>query len=671
MTGCSLSDRLKRRRGPVPAWLVCPAVLYDYSTVTPESVGAVVEDAIERAETSIEDVVAARPTRAWSDTMEPLNRVSALLAYAGGRGPFMARVHPEKEVRDRATEAEERLGKWATDLTFRRDLYEAVESYAATGEAAGLEGERARLLEFTRRDFRRAGHGLSEDERAEVRRLRTRLVELGVAFNRNIDEFEDGLDLTREQLAGMSEDYVARLSSGESPGTYRVSLDYPEYYPFMDEAEDRDLRRRLQFKFYNRAVVENRPLLAETIAIRRQMAAIFGLPSWAHYAMEEKMAKEPKAVDALYADLIPPLQAKGAEELDDLRAHLGGGDVQGWDYRYLHTHIKRDRFGIDPNEVAAYFPLERVIEGMFEITGEVFGLDYRPVEAPIWHPDVRVYEIVDRASGRRLATFYADLFPREGKFGHAAAFDLVPGHETSDGYVLPVTAIVANFTKPTADSPSLLKHEEVVTLFHEFGHVLHNSLGHTRLARFSGFNTEWDFVEAPSQIMEHWCWTPEVLQRFARHHRTGEPIPPDTVQQLAAARDLHIALFFLRQISFGLLDMSFHGPGESQDLDAITRETSEVALFPFHEGTFYPASFGHLFGYDAGYYGYLWAKVFGDDMFSRFEEEGVLDPGVGLAYRRAVLEPGGSKDAEQLLGDFLGREPNQEAFLRHLGINAG
>jgi thimet oligopeptidase len=306
---------------------------------------------------------------------------------------------------------------------------------------------------------------------------------------------------------------------------------------------------------------------------------------------------------------------------------------------------------------------------MFDITGEVLGLTYRRLEdVAVWHPDVTVYEISDRATDRPLATFYADLFPREGKFGHAAAFDLVPAHQGDEGYVLPVTAIAANFTKPGATQPSLLQHDEVVTLFHEFGHVLHNSLGHTRRTRFAGFNTEWDFVEAPSQIMEHWCWTPAVLQRFARHHETGEPIPVETVEQLAAARDLHVALLTLRQISFGLLDMALHGPAEAKDLFAITRDTTAVTGFPHHEGTFYPAGFGHLFGYDAGYYGYLWAKVFGDDMFSCFEAAGHTSPELGAEYRRKVLERGGSVDAGEMLRDFLGREPNQQAFLRHLGI---
>jgi thimet oligopeptidase len=664
--GRLIRDRRAERR-PSLTW---PIVLYDYTTTTDRSVAGAVDAAITKGDELAAGVADVKGDRNWDNTMAPLDEIAATVVAAYGIGPFMARVHPEKVVRDAATHAEERLTKWQSDLAFRRDVYEAVEAYAATAEAASLEGERARLLSFTRRDFRRAGHALSEEDRSEVQRIRTRLVELGVAFGRNIDEFQDGLDLTAAQLEGLPTDYLDRLSPGEEEGTLRVTLDYPDYYPFMDLAEDRDLRRRLQFKFYNKASEANTPLLAETIALRHEMAAVFGLPSWAHYAMEEKMAREPKVVDAFYRDLVPPLRSKAEEELADLRAALGIDDLEGWDFRYGHTRIKRERFGVDPSEVAAYFPLQSVIDGMLEITGDVFGLEYRPIEgARPWHPDVTAFEVIDRETGAPLAVFYADLFPREGKFGHAAAFDLVPGHETPAGYANPVTAIVANFTKPGADTPSLLKHEEVVTLFHEFGHILHNSLGHTRLVRFTGFNTEWDFVEAPSQIMEHWCWSPEVLSRFARHHETGEPIPTDLVEQLTAARDLHIGLTMLRQVSFGSLDMAFHGPGSEKDLAAIARETAELAMFPHHPGTYYPASFGHLFGYDAGYYGYLWSKVFGDDMFSRFEEEGTLDPGVGREYRAKVLEPGGSKDAGELLRDFLGREPNQQAFLRHLGID--
>ena len=644
-------------------------MLHDYTSITPQDVTDVVDRAIATGDQLIADIVAHEGPRTWADTMASFDTLGDTMVRANGIGPFMARVHPDKEVRDAAQEAEEKLQKWQSDLVFRRDLYEAIEGYATTEEAAGLNGEDARLLEFTRRDFRRAGHGLTNEQRDEVQRLRTRLVELGVAFSRNIDEYEDGLDLTREQLAGLSDDYVGRLSPGKADGTFRVSLDYPDYYPFMDEASDRDLRRRLQFKFFNKAAEINRPLLEETVRLRHRIAEIFGEPSWAHYAMEEKMAKEPKAVEELYAGIVPALTVKGREEIADLAATLGSDDVMGWDHRYLHTAIRKERFGVDPSEVANYFPLQQVLDGMFAITGEVFGLSYRRHDTvAAWHPDVVAYDILDAADGRLLATFYMDLFPREGKFGHAADFDMVPGRDTPDGQVTPVTTIAANLTKPSGDKPSLLRHDEVTTLFHEFGHVLHNSLGHTRHVRFAGYNTEWDFVEAPSQIMEHWCWQADVLRRFARHHETGEPIPDELVNQLVAARDLHVALTMLRQVSFGQLDMQFHGPGADKDLDAITKETTEIALFPYHPGTFYAGGFGHLFGYDAGYYGYMWSKVYGDDMFSRFETEGVLSPIVGRDYRDKILGPGGSKEPMDLLRDFLGREPNQQAFLRYIGI---
>jgi thimet oligopeptidase len=355
---------------------------------------------------------------------------------------------------------------------------------------------------------------------------------------------------------------------------------------------------------------------------------------------------------------------------DLLKADENDGELQAYDWRYYGNRIRLRDYGIDPMEVAAYFPLAAVLDGMFDLTGEVFGLKYRRVEAPTWHPDVQTYAIEDAGSGETIAHFHMDLFPREGKFSHAAAFPLVQGRLLPDGtYQKPVSAIVANMTKPTTTQPSLLQHSEVVVLFHEFGHILHQTLTRAEVTRFAGSETETDFVEAPSQIMENWTWEPEVLQRFARHHKTGEPIPPDLVSRMVAARNLNIGITTLRQIQLGMLDLELHGPAPEKDLDEITRRINEVTLLPYQEGTFFPASFGHMFGYDAGYYGYLWSEVFGDDMWSRFAEEGVTNPEVGMAYRREILEKGGSADGSDLLKGFLGREPSNLAFLRKLGID--
>lgn len=649
-------------------------MLVDYSEISAAGLSSAVEVAIEEAEKVVDSVIRMTGPRTFENTIQPLEDVSVALQDTYGRGPFLGNVHPAENVRQAARDAEERLQKWQIELSFRPDLFAAVKAFAKTDAARNLTGEANRLLTFLLRDFRRAGHELPAEDRAKVQRLRERLVELEVAFQRNIAEYDDYLEVTREDLAGLPDDYIDRLEPGTN-GQLKVTMAYPHVIPFMEQAARRDLREKLSFKFNTRAVDANRPVLEEAVEAREEIARLFGLDSWAHFQMEEKMAKHPAAVEAFYAELIPPLSAEGSSEIavmaEMLARDTGSDDLQLWDWRYYDTQLRKKEFGVDTNEVAEYFELENVIAGMFDLTSEVFGLTYRPVtETRAWHEDVLLYDILDSDTGEHLAYFYADLFPRDGKFSHAAAFPLFPGHRSADGtYHRPVSAIVANLTKPSADRPALLQHTEVETLFHEFGHILHMSLTTAEFSRFSGANTEWDFVEAPSQIMEEWCWQPDVLQRFAFHNETGEPIPRELVDDLVKARHLNVALNTLRQVSFGVFDMGLHGPGDHSDLDLIHNRAESVGLLPPHEGTFFPASFGHLLGgYDAGYYGYLWSKVYGLDMFSRFAEAGVTNPEVGRRYRREILEPGGSLDGDQLLRNFLGRDPSNEAFLRHIGI---
>jgi thimet oligopeptidase len=656
-------------------------MLYDYTATTAELVEQIGKDAISRAEALVTAAIASSP-RTWESTITPLEEAGTILGEAYGQSPFMARVHPERTIRDKATEVGEQLTKWAADLIFRSDLYEAVREYSETPEAGDLTGIHARLVDHWMRDFRRTGHELLAEDRAELQRLQQRLIELQVAFSKNLDEWEDFIEVTREDLGGLPDDYVDGLTEGSTPGTLKVGMSYPEYIPFMEQADRRDLRKAIQFKFWNRAAEANDPLLAEAVEIRARMAGLFGVPTWAHHAMEVKMAKDPETVTSFYASLVPRLSVKRDQDIavmtemlraDDeaLAVELGGDALQSWDSGYYQTRLRKRDYGIDQNEVAAYFPLEQVVQGMFEITGEVFGLEYRRVDpVAAWHPDVLLYEIRNIGGADPIAYFYADLFPREGKFGHAAAFPLVTGYLRDDGtYEKPVAAIVANFTKPTATSPSLLKHDEALTLFHEFGHVLHFCLTTVELRRFAGYDTEWDFVEAPSQIMEHWMWQPEVLQRFARHHETDEPIPEDLVSRLVAARDLNIGLFTMRQIFLGQFDLNLHAVPGPVDISQAYRDAYTLTGLDFYEGTHYGASFGHLMGgYDAGYYGYLWSKVYGDDMFSVFAKDGILSPEVGKRYRAEVLARGYSRDAIEHLRAFLGREPSSDAFLEELGL---
>ena len=657
---------------------------FDYANVTVEAVEAETDRAIAEADELVATVRATAGAPSYDATLQPLDAARGVIVDAVGAAAFMGEVHPDADVRVAGHAAGERLERWLVDLPFDPDVAAAVTAFAATDEATGLTGERARLLEVTRRDVRLAGHELDPEARAEVRAAMARLVEIGVQFNQHIADVDDELVVHEDGLEGMPPEYREGLARTDD-GHYRISMAYPDVIPFMESARRRDLREQLSRMFDDRAEASNRALLAEAVRLRERVAELFGRASWAHHTMDEKMAGDPETVDRFYAELVPQLTGKGRQEVDRMATLLaedtGDTALQRWDWRYYDTELRRDEYGVDIHEVSAYFPLEQVVDGLLEITGEAFGLRYERLhDQRTWHEDVRSYAIIDAASSRRIAVFHMDLHPREGKFSHAAAFDVVVGRRLADGtFITPVSCIVANFTKPGTDRPSLLTHLEVLTFFHEFGHVLHQTLTRAETARFAGTNTELDFVEAPSQIMEHWCWRADVLTRFARHHRTGEPIPAELVDQLVAARDLNVGVTTLRQVQFGVLDMGLHGPrredevGEDgeRDLDAILERAEAVSLFPHQEGTFVPASFGHLLGgYDAGYYGYLWSEVFGDDMFSRFAAEGVTNPVVGGEYRRAILERGGSVAATEMLERFLGRRPSNEAFLAKLGITA-
>jgi Zn-dependent oligopeptidase len=646
-------------------------VLYDYPSATVESVRQETDRALADAEALVAQAVSA-PEATFQTRIVPLELAGARLTEAYGRGAFLAQAHTDEAVRDAASAEEERITKWRESLPFREALYRAIEELPAV---EGLNPEQVRVLELWMRDFRRAGQALEVPARTELEGIRARLVELEIAFNRNINEFDDGIEVTREQLDGLPDGFIDRLAAGALPSTFRVSLDYPEVYPFISQATDRSAREALFRKHWRRAVDDNRPLLAEALRLRQRAAELLGHPTWAHYALETKMAERPEAVAAFYGDLVPRLEPIRDRELAELTArfHADGheGPLSAWDWTYYDEQMRRTDYGVDANLVAEYLPLEACIAGMFSLTGDVLGLDYQRVRDPrVWHPSVELYEVHDRASGELLANFYADWFPREGKFGHAAAFPLVVGHRRSDGvYERPVSAILANFTPPGGDRPSLIQHNELETLFHEFGHILHMSLTRADYARTSGGECEIDFVEAPSQIMEHWTWDPAVLGRFARHYRTGEPMPDELVRQMIAARQLNIGLKTMVQVFYGQMDLSIHDGRAEPDLDEALRGAYRNVALPYPEGTFLLSGFGHTMGgYDAGYYGYLWSEVLGDDLFGRFAAEGVTSPAVGADYRRAILEPNGSRPANEMVRDFLGRDPTPDAWLRLRGM---
>lgn len=655
--------------------------LVDFAQLTPDALRDACRSAMARCDDAIAAIVAVPDAeRTYANTLLALEAATDHIGLASGAYAFMAYVSADDALRETAREVEQELDKYGVALSFREDLYHAVRAFAETDEAKGLTGEAARYLEFELRDYRRNGFELPEEQRARLRAIFDELVEIGVLFRQAIDDWDDGIVATREQLAGLPAAFIDSLKTVEegSETKYRVSLDYPEVYPFLSNAEDATLRRELFVKDQRKGGDANVERLERAIALRNEAALLLGYDSWASYRVETRMARDSARVDGFLADLREKVAQKTALDFEGLRAakaeHTGGdADVHIWDWRFYHNYLLRTRYAVDEFAVAQYFPLEACLDGLFGVTQSMLGVRYEPApDAPRWHADVQAFDIYEAAAGdgdAPFARFYMDLFPRPNKYGHAAAFTLRSGFERADGtYQRPVSAIVANFTKPTPTEPSLLRHSEVVTLFHEFGHILHQTLTRARRGRFSGTATERDFVEAPSQMLEHWCWEPEVLGSFARHHRTGEPLPDELIAAMIAAKNLDSGVTTQRQLYFASLDFAYHSPGFGGDTTAVARELHDITGFPYPEGTHFQSGFGHLFGYDAGYYGYLWSHVFGDDMYTRFEAAGPLDRATGLRYRTTVLERGGAVDGDELVRDFLGREPNNDAFLRGLGL---
>lgn len=651
----------------------------DYRTTTPAEIARAQSEALGAAERIVAEVMAVPAgERTYANTLKRLEDVDDLLGRTFGRYGFLAYVSPDGDVRDAAEAMREAMEKFGIELAFREDIHAAVTTLAATPEAHALAGERRRLLDFTLRDYRRNGFDLPDEQRHRIKQLKARLVEFGLAFRRNIDAYDDAILVGRDGLAGLPQSYIERLRTEERDGEtrYRVGLEYPELFPFLDNAESEDLRRDLLIKSFRKGGADNVTILEEAITVRDELAGLLGYPSWAAHVLEVRMAKTPEAVHGFLADLRARMEPRRDADLDELTAlkrdHTGRPDarLELWDWRFYHTRLRKQRYAVDEFEVAKYFPLEAVLDGLFDTMQTLLGVRFEPVEpANAWHPDVKLFRVVDAAAGHEIAHFFMDLFPRDNKYGHAAAFALRSGRLLADGtYQPPVSAIVANFTRPSATEPSLLRHSEVVTLFHEFGHILHQTLTRAECLRFSGSRTERDFVEAPSQMLEHWVWLPEVLGRFSRHVDSGEPLPEGLLAAMVAAKNLDAGIHIARQIFYGALDMAYHGPGVAKDTAAIARALHPITGFELPEDTYWQAGFGHLFGYDAGYYSYLWSEVFADDMFTRFEAAGPLNPALGLAYRRRVLERGGAVDGSELVRDFLGREPASDAFFKNQGL---
>lgn len=645
---------------------------FDYRGITP---GVIAQrgDQVLAELTALLDAVASTPAPGtWDSVMGPLVELFERQKDFEGSTLFLAHVAPE-EVADAARAAEERLGKWRVAQESRDDVPAAIDRYASTDEAAALPPDHRRLLDDIVHDWKIAGFGLAPEARAELTALRDRVVELEVAFARNIARHEQTIEAREDELEGVPAALVASFER-RADGTVLLPLDGVVFGAVRAGARSRDLRRRVVTAWLTRAEDVNRPIVVELAAARLRMARILGYPSWAHVKMERRMVGSPDRVASFYADLVPGLTKLARAEYerlaDLLEQETGDRTLTAWDLYYLHLRRNALEFGIDQERLSDHLSLENVLSGFFEVTGELFGVRYDSIPADgAWHPDVRRFRIRDAETESPLATFDLDLHPRPGKFTHAACWDLRVSRTAAEGgRVEPYAAIVANLPPPDERGVSLLRYEDAMTIFHEMGHVLHVCLTEVPLAPQAGTYVRRDFVEAPSQILQHLLRDPGVLLRFARDIRTGDTLPAETAEAIGRAAWLDAGLLALRQVTFGRLDLALHGPEPVTDLDEVNRRAWDGALVAYPEGTLEVASFGHVVGYDAGYYGYLWSEVIGDDLWSRFAEAGVMDRGVGMAYRREILARGDREPPEALVRAFLGRDFSTASYLRLRGI---
>ena len=647
---------------------------------TPPQIAEHCESSKKQAEMKLAELASLSPaSRTFVNTPAALDEILFNLGDETASDTFNKYVSVSSGVRDAANDCETLLGQFSVDVFTREDLYQAVSDYAAKKEP--LKGEDARLLQKELLDFKRSGVTLPRETREQVKTIRRKLVQLEADFGKNLNDVKDSAIFTRAELNGLPDDYLAKLP--KEGADYRVSVDYPDYFPFMDNAKDPAARKRLEMLFDNRAYALNEPLLKQILALRREAAALQGYPNHAAYVLEDRMAKDPATVQKFLSRLVSRLKPLGQKELAKLVAlkdqELGAKSdhvIHLWDWRYYDNMMLKQR-EVDKEKIKDYFPMETVTRGLLDVYQKLLGVKFREIvdKAPSadWSPDAKLYEITDASGGDPIGYFYMDLFPRDGKYKHAAAFDIVHARRLSDGtYQKPVSAIVANFSKPGPGQPSLLRHgvhEDVETFFHEFGHIMHQTLTKAHYGRFSGSNTARDFVEAPSQMLENWVWDPQIIGMMSgRYDDPSQKLPKDLLDKMIAVKNINVGLKTLRQLLFGSVDMEYHTKSDTDTTSVWARNAREVMLIAMTEGTHPEASFGHLMGYDAGYYGYLWSQVYADDMFSVFEREGLLNPGVGRRYREEILEPGSSREESESIERFLGRKPNEDAFLRHIGL---
>ena len=603
--------------------------------------------------------------RTVDDLLVPYDRLLMDLSDLLGQTKFLFDVHPDPAVRATADKWYQEAERFATDLALNRPLFDAFVALDVSKEDAETRYAVHKIL----RDFRLAGVDRDDATRARIKELRDEIVAIGQEFDRTIREDVRSVRFDPTDLDGLPEDYV-QAHPPDAEGKVVITTQYPDAIPVFRYARNSEVRRRLQREYLDRGYPANEATLTRLIAARDALARLLGYASFADYIVQDKMVGSARAVE----DFLKKVRAASEERAKEDAARLlarklrdfpDAKALDAWDVGYYSEVVRAEDFAFDAKLLRPYFAFPKVRDGLFALTRELFGVRYERVTgAPTWHESVEVYDVFD--GPRRLGRFYLDLHPRKDKYTHAAASILVRGIR---GASLPQAALMCNFPDPK-EGPALMEYFEVETFFHEFGHLLHAIFaGHGRWVKNTDDGIEWDFIEAPSQMLEEWVRDPEVLRRFAHHYETGEPVPAEFVAKLKRAEAVSRGLDTQRQLVLGTLSLGYyHRDPTGLDTTKVLEETyRQFPLVPLHRGTHFQCNFGHLNGYSAIYYTYMWSLVIAKDLFSKFQEgKGIVDPAVARRYRETVLAPGSAKPADQLIEDFLGRPLAFEAFERWL-----
>lgn len=643
--------------------------------------------AIESAKNEIDQIAKNKAVATFENTIEALDFTGDQLSRISSIFFNMNAAETTDAIQKIAQEVSPLLTEFSNDVALNTVLFERVKAVYKTKGALSLSDEQKTLLEKKYKGFSRNGANLHADQKETLRAIDKELSQLQLSFGENILAETNRYELLISQesdLEGLPEGAIEaakQLAEEKDKKGWLITLDYPSYIPFMTYAKNRNLRKKLALAFgqkgFQNDAFDNQAIVLKITKLRYKRAQLLGYHTHAHFVLEERMAKTPETVGSFLEDLLSkalPAAKKEFEELEDFAKKLDTIQrLEKWDSAYYSEKLKQERFNFDDEQLKPYFKLENVINGAFKVAQKLFGLVFTQLDdIDTYHKDVLTYKVED-SKQQLVAIFYADFFPRSGKRNGAWMTSYKSQHLKNEINERPHVSIVCNFTKPTPTKPSLLTFNEVTTLFHEFGHALHGMLADTVYPSLSGTSVAWDFVELPSQIMENWCYEKEALALFAKHYETGSPIPMDLIEKIKAASTFQQGMQTLRQLSFGLLDMSWHGVNPNDITDVKQHESAafqQTQLFPDVTENCMSTAFAHIFqgGYSSGYYSYKWAEVLDADAFECFKETDLFDPKIAAAFKTHILSKGGTQDPLELYVKFRGQKPKTDPLLRRSGL---